>query len=611
MTRTRHSPLPRRASLARPLGSTRYARATRRASACAVLVFLGCGETDAADPLAPIPLRELALGEWAPPAMVRNDRFLPSLTAQAARHSFSGMISLTSAEMRTDPADLEQRRVMGRDTKRFPDVSLGFVSAGADLIPWNRDLIVAGTRTEDGSYWDVLVGPGSVWSEPDEGWSRAAFPFQLASSVENETYNGVATFAFTDGEVSGLRFQTVTQGRPYFLVQRRLMWGQLAADYAPGPAPAGVVEAFAAERAGRLPRRPLSDLRPLVGDTVFDAMHAGMNPDNVVTAAFLVGDTLYAADCPTPFGELPFCAEQRFGIWSVTKSTGNTVAALRLARRYGREVLDERIADHLNVTAAHDGWDDVRFRDVLNMATGVGEGSARIDPNNTGDGYLTGYDDWYTATSRDERIRQVFRASNHPWGPGEVVRYRDQDAFLIGAAMDAFLKRRAGQEADLWRMLEEEVYRPIGVPHAPTNRLVEADGSLTLPQMSQGYYPTVDDLAKIARLLLRGGAHEGAQLLHPELTAEALYRADARGITFGPPLETGQPSYHLALWHQNYVAEGGCVIDLTRMSGWGGHRVVLFPNGIVAIRIAKVAGSESSPVEGLAAVAEHLAPLCP
>lgn len=578
---------------------------------CAGVLTFGCAGADSPARPGPIPLDELTLGAWSPPAILPNDRFLPSPRAQAARHAFSGTIMLVGAEMRTDPEELDPRRVMGRDTKLFPDVSPGFVAEGRDLVPWNRNLVVSGTRTDAGSYWDLLVGPGTVWSEPGEAWSRAAFPLQFASSVENETYNGVATFAFNDREVSGVRFQTVTQGRPYFLVQRRLMWGQLAAEYTPGPAPAEVIEAFAAEKAGRLPLRPISDLRPQVGDAVFDAMHGEMNVENVVTAAFLVRDTLYAADCPTPFGELPFCREQRFGIWSVTKSTGNTVAALRLAQRYGREVLEERVADYLNVTAEHDGWDDVRFRDVLNMATGVGEGSTRTEPNSTGDGYLIGYDDWYTAISRDARIRQVFRASNHPWGPGEVVRYRDQDAFLIGAAMDAYLKHRAGPGADLWEMLEDEVYRPIGVPHAPTNRLVEADGSLTLPQMSQGAYPTVDDLAKIARLLQNGGVHEGEPLLHPELTAEVMYRTDVRGLTFGPPVEIGQPSYYLAIWHQNYVGEGGCVVDLTRMSGWGGHRVVLFPNGIVAIRISKVTGSEASPMEGLAAVADRLAPFCP
>ncbi|MCY3598498.1 MAG: serine hydrolase [Gemmatimonadetes bacterium] len=577
----------------------------------ALLLSGACGGAGGPGASAPIPLEELTRGAWPPPAMLPNDRFLPSSEAEPARHPFSGVITLAGAEIETEPAELDPRRFMGRDTKRFPDVSLGFVADGRDLIPWNRNLIVSGTRTEAGSYWDVLVGPGTVWAEPGEAWSRAAFPLQLASSVENETYNGVATFAFNDREVSGVRFQTVTQGRPYFLVQRRLMWGQLAAEFAPGPAPAGAIEAFAAEKARRLPLRPISDLRPRVGDAVFDAMHGDMNTANMVTAAFLVRDTLYAADCPTPFGELPFCREQRFGIWSVTKSTGNTVAALRLAQRYGREILEERVADHLNVTAEHDGWEDVRFRDVLNMATGVGEGSTRTEPNNTGDGYLIGYDDWYTAISKDERIRQVFRASNHPWGPGEVVRYRDQDAFLIGAAMDAYLKHRAGPEADLWEMLEDEVYRPIGVPHVPTNRLVEADGSLTLPQMSQGYYPTLDDLAKIARLLQNGGMHAGEPLLHPELTAEVLYRTDARGIAFGPPVEIGQPSYYLAVWHQNYVGEGGCVVDLPRMSGWGGHRVVLFPNGIVAIRISKVTGSDVSPVDGLAAVADRLDPFCP
>ena len=84
-----------------------------------------------------------------------------------------------------------------------------------------------------------------------------------------------------------------------------------------------------------------------------------------------------------------------------------------------------------------------------------------------------------------------------------------------------------------------------------------------------------------------------------------------RGITFGRPVETGQPSYYLATLAPELRRRGGCVVDLTRMSGWGGHRVVLFPNGIVGIRISKVTGREGSPVDGLAAVADRLDPFCP
>ena len=169
-------------------------RRFQRLTIFTALLAFGCGDPGVPESSAPVPLDELTLGAWAPPLMLTNDRFLPSSRAQTPRHVFSGTLALAGAEMRTDPAALDERRVMGRDTKRFPDVWLGFVSDGPDLIPWDRDLIVAGTRTETGSYWDVLVGPGTVWSEPGEEWSRGAFPLQLASSVENETYNGVATF---------------------------------------------------------------------------------------------------------------------------------------------------------------------------------------------------------------------------------------------------------------------------------------------------------------------------------------------------------------------------------------------------------------------------------
>ncbi|SVD82378.1 uncharacterized protein METZ01_LOCUS435232, partial [marine metagenome] len=251
----------------------------------------------------------------------------------------------------------------------------------------------------------------------------------------------------------------------------------------------------------------------------------GIDEAHRIVSALVYDGTLYVRGCDTDLGPLPFCGEHRFGIWSVTKSTGNGLAMLRLAQKYGPEVFDERIADHLEVTASHDGWEQTTFGQALNMTTGVGEGSTNITPNNPNDGYLVGYDSWYTAMSRDARISEVFKAPDHPWGPGEVMRYRDQDAFVLGAAMDAYLKSREGPEADMWRFLMEEVYAPIGIQHAPTNRLLEADGRLSLPQMSQGSYPTLDDLARIGQLLHNGGRSTGQQILHEGKLAEALYRS--------------------------------------------------------------------------------------
>jgi hypothetical protein len=50
------------------------------------------------------------------------------------------------------------------------------------------------------------------------------------------------------------------------------------------------------------------------------------------------------------------------------------------------------------------------------------------------------------------------------------MRYRDQDYFLLGAAIESFLKTTRGPQADLWHMVQTEVLEPIGIHHASAVR---------------------------------------------------------------------------------------------------------------------------------------------
>ena len=48
----------------------------------------------------------------------------------------------------------------------------------------------------------------------------------------------------------------------------------------------------------------------------------------------------------------------------------------------------------------------------------------------------------------------------YPWEPGTVMRYRDHDFYLLGAALEGFLKSVKGADVDLWDMLRNEVLEP-------------------------------------------------------------------------------------------------------------------------------------------------------
>ena len=90
--------------------------------------------------------------------------------------------------------------------------------------------------------------------------------------------------------------------------------------------------------------------------------------------------------------------------------------------------------------------------------------------------------------------------------------------------MDSFLKRQAGPQAHLWDMVVAEVFRPLGIFHAPMLHTQEADGGRGIPLLDHGLYPTIDDLAKLTTLLQHGGQHQGQPLLSATKLAEALYR---------------------------------------------------------------------------------------
>ena len=178
--------------------------------------------------------------------------------------------------------------------------------------------------------------------------------------------------------------------------------------------------------------------------------------------------------------------------------------------------------------------------------------------------------------------------------------------------MDGFLKSREGPSANLWDFVVDEIYEPIGIRHAPINKTLEPDGSDGVPLIAGGYYPTLEDLARIATLIQQGGAHGGKQILHREKLAEMMYQTPVRGLPFGTEGKAGYSTYHMAVWHQPFVAVAGCRVELSYMSGWGGHTVLMLPNGMIGIHIARAEADDSSAGDpaGMAAVAHRLRPLC-
>lgn len=483
----------------------------------------------------------------------------------------------------------------GKDTRFFPNVSITFFTDGSSLVPTTQNVIRNGVLPGTRSYWDIIVQPGRVWTQPgDRGWHRASFPFSLVNSIEGETHTGIALFLYRGRRVSPVRFQVVQMTAPYDVPQYFTAWGTSRATFRPGvPGLAAQRRAFTRSQRAALPERPWS---ALAGRARPATLKAYSTYSDVLQSAAVVGGTIYRTDCPTAAGPLPYCSGVRYGVWSMTKSFMLDAAMMRLAQKYGDGLLTKSIAPYVPGAAAA-GWSDVTFQDLANMASGRG-------PAGKPTCYLCDYSRWYLAPTEAEKTAQ---ALNYPKfaRPGTVYNYRDQDAYLLGVAEEGFLKAHAGASANIWTMLLDEVYRPIGIFTAPTNSTIEASGP-GHAMMAYGYYPTLDDLAKLTMLYQNGGAWRGHQILSRPLVQTLLPRAT---VPSGALKGTGE--HYLDDWHIMHIrASSTCARYVPQAEGWGGNTVTILPGRVSLIRMRNNWVTTPHPQATINALATELSRLC-
>jgi len=388
---------------------------------------------------------------------------------------------------------------------------------------------------------------------------------------------------------------------PYYVWDLFSAWGTSGAQYKPGGI--GHVgkrkQEFRAEQAAQLPVLEWGDLENVgVNSETLDAFTS--YPD-VIQSAVVHEAVLYRTDCPTAAGPFPYCDDVRYGVWSVTKSSMMNVAMLRLAQKYGADFIDQSIAAYLPVIPTDDRWGAVTFRDMANMASGFG-------PNGAPTCYLCDYDRWYIALSMQDKTAE---ALDYVWfeSPGTLFNYRDQDAYLLGVALDGFLKAHEGPDATVRKMLRTEVYRPIGIFHAPTNTTVEPDGLEGHALIAYGHYPTIDDLAKIALLYENHGNWNGEQLLDSTLVNKLLPQATPPAEALSASFD-GSTYYFTNWWLNRMESDDGCIRYLSYMQGWGGKTVTLAPQETVVLRIRNYFDATPNPRESITDLIDELTSVC-
>lgn len=528
--------------------------------------------------------------------------YAPPADAAPAKQPFSGRLRIAFGPESAQVDLLLDRWGFATPAREYavpPAFDFGLVQAGDRLVPVERGIV-----TGDGDWWDWIVGPGRVWSEPADGdWSRASLPFAWIEKNANCMHQGVLTFLYRgEREVSRVAYQVSQETCYYFQFNA---WG---AGTATRELDANIEEAainalYRSEVARRLPVKPIEALA-----TDYPGLIPGnfgspqdVTPKYMTLYGVVIRGVHYTGGCETRHGRYPYCDEMLLPSYSLAKTVMAGFALMRLELLHPG-ASNERVTDFVPECRDAGGWDGVTFGHLLDMTTGRYDSTASEADENESN--RSGF---FTARTHAEKIRIACTRFPRKAKPGKRWVYHTTDTYILGAALGAWWRRQHGPTADFYReLLVDPVYRRLGLsPEIATTRR-------TLDQAAQPYsgWGLVlrrDDIAKLGGFLAIGEGRLGAEPLLDQAQARAaLQRDDA-----DPGLQATDENfrYNNGVWAWNIEEYLGCRKPswIPFMSGFGGISVVLMPNGIVYYYV-----SDNGEFRWARAVAEaqRLGPVC-
>ncbi|MCP4332360.1 MAG: hypothetical protein GY785_06865 [Gammaproteobacteria bacterium] len=543
---------------------------------------------------------------------VDNDAFVADETAVDAGHALTLSLDIGETRMHCNHQGVE---INGEAVDLFPQVTLRLANHNGNLVPLDRDLL---RDPDGGGYWDISLSPGRLWSEPADGqWSRAVLPFQLSNIFENDTHHGLATFLYNETTVSPIFFQIVTETKAFLCPENLQARGWLAAKTTSLESDIAepAIAAFATEVADQRPLRPLEDWRSAETQRHFDDIESGFGSESTMVSGLIVDDEIYTSPCRTSMGDYPYPRAMKFGIWSATKTAFCSIACLRIAQISGQDPRTQTIGDLLPEAGDNSAWLDITIGDCLNMASGIGSAAREAEPTSIFADYLLDesqareseearisydhYHAWFLAPSQHEKNLAAFACPQYPWPAGTVTRYRDQDLYIAGATLDAYLKRLRGPDAHLWDLVRDEVYTPARIHHAIKFQTIETDTSQRVPLSDAGLLLTMDNIARLGKLIHDNGKNGDEQVLQPEMLQEFFDPRRARGLPTGIQIEDGEVHYHAGIWYLPYRSRAGELLWVPSMRGYGGQLIQTLPNGITSFRFGADSYETEERYDGL------------
>lgn len=457
-----------------------------------------------------------------------------------------------------------------------------FVQQGSYIIPLKR-----GFQMNDGSFYEFIVESGRVWDENgDQGYSRVSIPFALKEKNQNCIFNGALSFLFKNGgSTSSLVFQIASETCAYRKIN---LWGTVKADYEPYSIPEKerFIGEYIREVKEHKPVKPISELAkdyPGTDPAQFSSP-SGVTPQDMTIYGFFIDGVHYLGTPETRYGIYPFPESLSLPSYSTAKSIAAGIGLMRMEKLYPGSA-STTIASVVPESVESGNWADVTFVHALDMATGNYLDS--LDTNDE-DIYLeTEWEGLNFFLDLDHQSKLTFSSNRFPRKstPGEQFVYHTSDTYLLGTAMNGHLRSlKSSPKADYFRdLVVEDILKPIGTSPGSWE-IARTYDTAAQPFSGYGLVFLPDDIAKIGHFLLNGGKINGEETLDSKMLSDVMNASNSSVLsTSWDALKYSKGFWQLDLsaipsFSDCLESESGLI---PYMSGYGGIRVFLLPNGTV------------------------------
>lgn len=512
----------------------------------------------------PLSFTALTMPEQAIPSKLRLQGSLRFSPITAFSHlAVVEQSEVYQFERRTRPEAFTPARAF------LPEISINVVQSGQHIIPVKRDL-----QLTEHAHWDYIVGVGDIWQEAaDSDYSRVSMPFALVEKNQNCVHNGVLSFLVNEhSETTDFYYQISSETCLYYKAD---MWGKGNVAYSQKNIENGpeVVDKYLIEQKNRFPVKPLSQLKQQFPAINLDniALAKSIRTQDLSSVAVVLNGQQYVADCMTRFGLYPFCAQLVLPSYSTAKSIFAGIAMVYLEQRYPA-IFEQRVSEWITQCDS-EKWRDVTFAHLLNMSTGNYHAIGHAVDEGAEHSQL-----FFKAKTHKQKLQYSCEQFEHQQPPGTAFVYHTSDTYLLGSALNEYLKAQLKKQHkpattivfehvfvnQLWPLLQ---LSPVAFSTRKT-----ADAR---QQAFTGYglFFTRDDIAKIAHYLMNTQSRPGKHLHSKRL--QKMLKHSLTGDELSTQYEFIR--YHNGFWKQNITDALGCENDtwLPYMMGYGGIAIIL------------------------------------